>query len=385
MKKFEKDGVKFTSFASVMEEGLQDQAFEIAGKLKNAHVALMPDAHIGFPAPIGLTVMFNEVAPENRYDIVELVGNDIGCGVLGTIIAFSHELTEFELEKFYEYIEQTIPILTNKYGDTQGTLGGGNHFIELGKINDSNNYLLTVHTGSRAEGANVYKRFGKKRNTPRESPLRTELIEVLKKVGLEKEIEGLVDKADFSADTLMSDDAFSQYLYEAKKAVSWACANRHEITDLLINFLESVLGGEYCSQIENVHNYFEDNILRKGAIKNAENKLLLTPLSMKEGVLVSLGMMTWEGNQSAMHGAGRILSRKLARQALSVEKFKDDMEGIVSRPSEELLDEAPDAYKTKEMILKDLYPICVPMFVARPVLNFKGTERTTLLNNKNKA
>lgn len=183
-----KDGVTFTSFATEMEQGLKEQAFDIASKFSDAIVALMPDAHVGTPAPIGLTINFHDIKPEERFDVVELVGNDIGCGVMSCGLKIDHKLNTEELEKIYTLMEKEIGIFTRpdmKVHDTFGTLGSGNHFIEIGQVDDKGTYLITVHSGSRAKGAEVYKKYSKKHTTLLDNSLQNELIDVMKRANLD--------------------------------------------------------------------------------------------------------------------------------------------------------------------------------------------------------
>lgn len=389
MKTYENDkGVKFTSFATEMEPGLVEQTFEIAGRFSDAKVVLMPDAHVGTPAPIGLTIDFNSIKPTERFDIVELVGNDIGCGVTSFGLKFKRKLTTKEIESIYDFIEKNIPVFSHvdDYGkkDTYATLGSGNHFIELGEINDFGAYLLTVHSGSRARGAEVHKKYCKVSESPQKNVIKNEFIDILKRANLQSRIQELLDDADFeSIGNAMDDSVWQDYIDEMRRAVSWAHNSRLDMLSVIAGYIsDNILEFETFLEVNNTHNFFETQrydidggVLRKGAIPQKDDGFLLTPLSMKEGIIVSLPMGGYENNYSAMHGAGRSLSRKLARQSISMDKFKDDMEGIVAHPREEILDEAPDAYKTKETILSDSSELCMPLFVAKPVMNFKGADR----------
>lgn len=380
------EGTIFTSFATDMEQGLKEQAFNIASKFAYADTVLMPDAHVGTPAPIGLTINFQDIKPEERFDIVELVGNDIGCGVMSFGIKIDHKLTEVELEKIYTLISQQIGIFTRpdqEVHDTFGTLGSGNHFIEIGEIDEKGTYLVTVHSGSRAKGAEVYKKYSKKHTTLLDNKLQEELIDVMTRANLEPMIQDALSNSNFKqVKNAMPDDMWRAYLRNMHDAVIWARGSRNDMMfEVLTIFEEIGIDVHIFLEVNNTHNYFDTvlsyiggGILRKGAINQEEDNFLLTPLSMKEGVLVSLPMPSEANNHSAMHGAGRALSRKLARETISMAKFKEDMSGVVSHPREEILDEAPDAYKSLDTILGDSEDICHPLFVAKPVLNFKGED-----------
>ncbi|ABG21652.1 tRNA splicing ligase (endogenous virus) [Lactococcus phage KSY1] len=380
-----KDGITITSFATEMEQGLKEQAFDIASKFSDAQVALMPDAHVGTPAPIGLTINFHDIKPEERFNIVELVGNDIGCGVMSYGLKIDHKLTTEELEKIYSLISQEIGIFTRPYmevHDTFGTLGSGNHFIEIGQVDDKGTYLITVHSGSRSKGAEVYKKYSKKHTTLLDNSLQNELIDVMKRANLDSMIQAALTNANFKViKNDMTDKMWDYYLKDMRDAVNWARGSRNDMMNKVLDILVDLnIKFDVFLEVNNTHNYFDRDstynagILRKGAINQHEDNLILTPLSMKEGVLVSLPMPSFNNNYSAMHGAGRALSRKLARETVTMSKFKEDMEGIVAHPREEILDEAPDAYKTAATILNDSEEICYPLFIAKPVLNFKGAD-----------
>ena len=399
MKQYTNDkGVTFSSYASDMNEELINQTYDIAGRFSDAKVVLMPDAHVGNPAPIGLTIKFNDIKPSERYDVVELVGNDIGCGVSSVGIQLSRTLTTEELETIYQYIEKNVPIFRDETTvsecKTYGTLGSGNHFIELGNIDNQGKYLLTVHSGSRAEGARVYNKYKKSSSNYQSEKLKKELIDVLKRSHLEGKIQELVTSSEFKSTTeCMSEDEWEDYLLEMRKAVTWAGGSRHTMITKCLDGIDEVLNCKVFLEVNNMHNFLEIDsyskrrgTLRKGAIPQKGDKFLLTPLSMKEGVLVSLPIPSEENNDSAMHGAGRSLSRKLARETISMSKFKDDMDGIVAHPREEILDEAPDAYKTLDTIVNDSSTMCMPLFIAKPVLNFKGSDNayTKYMKGKDK-
>lgn len=398
MKKYtNEEGKTFTSFATDMPQDLIDQTFEVVDKFTDADVVLMPDAHLGNPAPIGLTVSFKEVKPEERFDVVEYVGNDIGCGVMSYGLKIDHKLTTEELEKIYSLISQEIGIFTRPYievHDTFGTLGSGNHFIEIGQVDDKGTYLITVHSGSRAKGAEVYKKYSKKHTTLLDNSLQNELIDVMKRANLDSMIQAAITNANFKVvKNVMTDKMWDHYFKDMYDAVRWARRSRKDMMNKVLDILVDLnIKFDVFLEVNNTHNYFcrdstyNAGILRKGAINQHEDNLILTPLSMKEGVLVSLPMPSFNNNYSAMHGAGRTLSRKLARETISMTKFKEDMDGIVAHPRESIIDEAPDAYKTKETILTDSSDICLPLFVAKPVLNFKGSDNayTKYMKDKDK-
>jgi len=337
------------------------------------YIAIMPDCHSGKGAVIGFTMKIN------GYVIPNIIGVDIGCGMLSA--RFNESL--IDVEKFDLFIKENIPSGFNINKDSQkgnidqevdiknvckkikidsekalkaiGSLGGGNHFIEAGY--DSKNKLwVTIHSGSRNFGlriANYYQQKAK---------------ENLKKYFIKNQYKDLEFMLSESADC-------KNYLEDLFVAQRFASLNRAEIMRRIISFIGTDPEGE----IESIHNFIgEDMIIRKGATPAHEGQKVIIPFNMRDGIAVCIGKGSAKYNYSAPHGAGRILSRVQARQQLSIDEFKKQMSeaGIYTTTATvETLDEAPGAYKDKKIILENIKETVDIVEMIKPIYNFKaGSE-----------
>jgi len=345
----------------------------------NTYIAIMPDTHAGAGAVIGYTAKMNE------YVIPNVVGVDIGCGVL----AYPLEVTDIDFKKFDQFIKKNVPSgfnirstdekmvigkkprdffrtaddvldLAGKTGQERekvigsiGTLGGGNHFIEIDKTDDGKFWLL-IHSGSRNFGLRVANHYQGKAK---------ELLKTMF-VGADayKNLEYL--PVGFGAE---------EYLEAMRIAQDYARLNRGVMAQVIMHFFgESAWNNE---AIETVHNYinFEDKIIRKGAVSAHEGERLVIPFNMRDGVIVCKGKGNKKWNYSAPHGAGRILSRRKAKETLSMDEFKSSMEGIyTTTATENTIDESPMAYKDKDVIIEAIQETVEIEFFMKPVYNFKA-------------
>lgn len=345
-------------------EDLLNQPFS-----ENSNPRFMPDYHAGLGSVIGTTMLVrDEICPN-------LVGVDIGCGIRTEIFKVKEDI---DFEKLDRYIRKNIPsgfkvhrderkmdyldrlFMKNYLKDPSrlkrsiGSLGGGNHYIEIGKDEELEEYVLTVHSGSRNLGLQVAEYYQKR------------AVELSKKKD-SKPAKGL--------ETLMKEDIeFDHYLQDMSICVEFARKNRREMTEVLFDFLK----GERIEGFETIHNYIEiredgSNILRKGAVSAYKGQHLTIPMNMRDGVLIAEGLGNKEWNYSAPHGAGRIMSRGQARQELSMKDYKEAMEGIFTTSiSEKTLDEAPEAYKPMEDILFQIGETVKIIRHIRPIYNFKS-------------
>lgn len=374
----------WVSYCSDMDEKLLNQVNGIVDSMPETGVVMMPDAHYGTPTPVGLTVSFYSRELELRYakNIIDIVGNDIGCGVLAVrfFTKDGEDIPQDKLEELYNYINETIMIDVNNLTPLDksfGTLGQGNHFIELGR-DGKGSYMLTVHSGSRGRGARVYRKYKNLNNTNEYKAKVKTLVETMKSLHLHQEINDVIKAIPSSAKggQSLSEQQFDAYLDEMDKAVEWAKNSRALMSGLIMSYIyDNVTSYTVEERIENIHNYYdiEHKIVRKGAI-NGRDYTIVTPLSMKEGIFVSLADPNHQNNYSAMHGAGRVFSRKDARNYGSVTDLKLEMAGIISHPRESILDEAPWGYKKWGDIKYDVKEIASPILHYRPVLNFKGSD-----------
>ena len=264
-----------------------------------------------------------------------------------------------------------------------GTLGGGNHFIEVDKDEEGNLYLV-VHSGSRHIGGEVatyYQNEAKKYHSFG-GYSEQEFIEKLKAEGREKEIEKELKlrKAEQEKETedsfeglYLEGKLFDAYIHDMRIMQHFADLNRRAITDDIL----SALGLHEVDRFTTVHNYIdmEHMILRKGAVSAQKGEKLLIPLNMRDGSLICIGKGNASWNCSAPHGAGRLLGRKKAKATLDIEEFRAQMEGIYSTTvSENTLDESPMAYKRLEDIVDNVKPTVKIVKRILPVYNFKSDE-----------
>ncbi len=352
-----------------------------------SNIAIMPDTHAGKGSVIGFTMPVGERICPN------IIGVDIGCGMLA--INIGSRLKQ-ELQYIDKTIRRMIPLGFNVHNDSGdyseykdlsekvntnytrvcnsvGTLGGGNHFIEIG-IDDEKNYWLVVHTGSRNLGKQVCDYWQKKAIEKTEAIRKEEIKNILKKtsdVDKQNALNELKTRTPFTRELAFLDEDDSKlYLKDMKKAQQYAVLNREEIVKLILKKLE------YGSQenIESIHNFinFEDNIIRKGAISSYSDEKMIIPFNMRDGILICKGKSNSDWNYSAPHGAGRVLSRGDAKRKLSIDEFKNQMKDVYSSSVNiNTLDEAPNAYKDSKIIEDAIEPTAEIINRIKPVLNIK--------------
>lgn len=366
--------------------------------MEGAKVRIMPDYHAGKGCVIGTTIALN-----NRV-VPNLVGVDVGCGVFVAEI----EETAVDFDQLDRTIRQFVPAgndiheeasnirsteqfandlfvangLHNDYTNRSlGTLGGGNHFIELAKDEEGKHYLL-IHTGSRYVGSKIANWH---QNRAYESLRRidlTEKIEELKAAGRYQEIQRMIteykDENPIISKELayLEGDLFADYIADMKLAQQFA----HENRQMIARIIGEKMKWEYGLQFDSVHNYIDIDsmILRKGAVRAGAGEQLVIPMNMRDGSLICIGKGSAAWNESAPHGAGRIFSRSAAMKNLSMEDFKQTMHGIwTTSVSEETLDEAPMAYKPMQEIMDQIGETVEIQKRIIPVYNFKASDKWT--------
>ena len=271
-----------------------------------------------------------------------------------------------------------------------GTLGGGNHFIEIDKDSEDNLYLV-IHTGSRNLGKQVaeyyqdlgYERIKAKLNDDKYEVEKKILIEKLKAAGQEKligsELEKMRQKRCNDKPSIPYELAyvegqdFEDYIEDMKKVQMYAADNRAEIARLILKHAKLT----EVERFETIHNYIDtDNmILRKGAVSAQSGEKLLIPINMRDGSLICIGKGNPDWNYSAPHGSGRLMSRSEAKQSLTVSEFKKTMKeaGIYSTSvGKDTLDESPMAYKPMEEIINNIKDTVDIIEVIKPIYNFKA-------------
>lgn len=358
----------------------------------------MPDVHAGAGCTIGTTMTITDRIVPN------LVGVDIGCGMNTVRIKEKH----IELQKLDKLIYEKIPSgfnireKTHRYFDqinledlycykqinparaekSLGTLGGGNHFIEADQDNDGNIYIV-VHSGSRhlgLEAADYYQEEGYRALNGSSKKDIDELITELKQQGREKEIQKSIAARKKEQNTsipkqlaYVSGDLFEQYIHDMKIIQKYADLNRQAMMDEILKGMK--LHADW--QFTTVHNYVDTEamILRKGAVSARKGEKLLIPINMRDGSLICTGRGNDDWNQSAPHGAGRLMSRSAARQSFTVSEFKKQMKDIYTTSvNKDTLDECPMAYKGMEDIIGNIGDTAVVDQIIKPIYNFKSSS-----------
>ncbi len=368
---------------------------------KKSKVRIMPDVHAGKGCVIGFTgALGNKVIPN-------IVGVDIGCGIfcanLGNI--------DIDLKKLDAFIKENIPsgmnVNKNKVADfdlTQlycykklkrhqwiensvGSLGGGNHFIEIDIAPDKEKYLV-IHSGSRNLGAQVANYYQNLANQICNHDLlnyqsqRDIVLKTYKELGKEKEIQTTLKtlKKEFQKSknkipyelTYLEGKERDDYLHDMRLCQEFAILNRFTIAKTIANYM----GFDINNYFESVHNYisFEDNIVRKGAIRAKKGERVIIPINMRDGCLLGLGKGNQDWNNSAPHGAGRVMSRTKAMQTIDLEDYKKTMQNVYTTSvTENTKDEAPFVYKSLEEIKEHIIPTVEVTKIIKPIYNFKAS------------
>ena len=368
-----------TAYVDIIEEQCLSQLYRICKQkiFKDTMIKIMPDTHAGKGSVVGFTCAHLE------YVIPNIVGSDIGCGMevteLGNI--------DIDFQKLDEFITENIPfsVNINKTADKDvprewkktllplsnkinydirkalkalGSLGGGNHFIEINEGKDGKRYLV-IHSGSRKLGnetALYYQRKAEKYcKEMREQTDKDSIYHLPKELSF---LEG---------------EAASEYLEAMKLVQKYADLNRKIMSRKIAEFLN--LEYKILEKFSSVHNYydFDDKVIRKGAIAAREGEKLIIPINMRDGSILAVGKNNEDWNYSAPHGAGRLMSRGQAKGKITLEEFQKSMAGIyTSSVKNSTVDEAPMAYKPIESILKYLDESVEVLEIIRPLYNFKA-------------
>lgn len=377
---------------------LMDQEF-----VKDCKVRMMPDIHAGAGCVIGTTMEVHDKVCPN------MVGVDIGCGMLTVCL----EKIDLDLVKLDNIIHEKIPagfnkrdtiheefkntnlenLICKKHVDIDnaalslGTLGGGNHFIEIDKDDEDNLYLV-IHTGSRHLGLEVAKYYQRLAEEYVEDSYKMDyaymskyIVHELRNAGEHSKIESELKKLKDSLVKPPKELSYLQglqledYIHDMKIVQEYATLNRMVIADIILQ----EMGLDWSHYFETIHNYIdavEDSvILRKGAVSAKDGELLLIPMNMRDGSLICGGKGNPDWNYSAPHGAGRLMSRSEAKKKVSVGEFTKSMEGVYTTSvNEDTLDECPMAYKPMDSIVLNIGDTVDILKVIKPVYNFKAGE-----------
>lgn len=392
-------------FAKNIEPEALRQIHELVDNpaFSDSKVRIMPDVHAGKGCVIGFTADLGDKVIPN------IVGVDIGCGML------TCELGNIDID--YEKLDSAIrnhvpagrsvndkeisfPLIEELYCKERlrnvdrikhsiGSLGGGNHFIEIDEGSKGEKYMV-IHTGSRNLGKQVAEIYQQMAIDDMQGAGKLEieskkLIELYKATGRKSEIEkGLSDlKRKIHSENpkvpkelcYLTGEHRRMYLNDMRICQFFAMVNRVEIAAVIYENM----GWRYLlgTSFHTVHNYIDhdSNIVRKGAISAKEGEKLLIPINMRDGCIIGVGKSNDEWNQSAPHGAGRIMSRSKAKESVSLEEFQESMKGIHSTSvCRSTIDESPMAYKSMGEIINSTVDTIDIFDIIKPVYNFKASE-----------
>ena len=360
---------------------------------KGTKIRIMPDTHAGAGCTIGTTMTITDKIVPN------LVGVDIGCGMEVAVIDKNKAEVNFdqldevirkhipsgfstrESSQFHPYSKRVdfrnvvAPFNLKRAKSSVGTLGGGNHFVELNEMDDK--IVLVIHSGSRNLGKQIAEHY---QNLAYNELLslhqeRQGLIDELKAAGRESEIEETLKalKRPYVKKDLayLQGKSFEHYMNDMKIAQHYALLNRKAMVEEITSRMRWNISESFTT----IHNYIdmEQMILRKGAISARKDEKVIIPMNMRDGSIIAIGKGNKDWNESAPHGAGRLMSRTKAKELVSLEQFKDVMKDVwTTSVNESTLDESPMAYKPMEDIVKHTDDTIEIVQVIKPLYNFKA-------------
>lgn len=359
--------------------------------ISDSKIRIMPDTHAGTGCVIGTTMTIKDKIVPN------LVGVDIGCGMYAVQLRES----EINLEKLDSVINTYIPsgfsihdrpiinfdvnkiialINIDRTKKSLGTLGGGNHFIEIDRDRNDNLWLV-IHTGSRHLGVEVCKYYQDLAwNKIKTEGIKEKIdytIAKLKSEGKERDIENTIKILKMQAGPIPKDlcyvekQDFENYIHDMKIVQEYAKTNRKIIAKIIMDNM----GWNAIDTFDTIHNYIdtENMILRKGSISAQKGEKVIIPMNMRDGSLICVGKGNEDWNYSAPHGAGRLMSRNQARELVSLKEFEKSMDGIYSSSvTESTIDEAPMVYKSMNEIKENIKDTVDIIDTIKPIYNFKA-------------
>ena len=385
-------------YAKIIEEEAIEQIKRMCDYefTEGSKIRIMPDVHAGKGCTIGTTMTIQDKAVPN------IVGVDIGCGMY-TVNLGNEPIDMEKLDEVAHYVPSGMNVWqgrqerfdltqlscyrnlrdTKRLERSLGTLGGGNHFIEVDRAADGTNYLV-IHTGSRNLGkqvAELYQQLAIDLNKGKETYFaqRDAIIQEYKATGRRKEIQTALKAISWNMrESTIPEDLcflygiyFENYLADVKICQQFARRNREKIAEILM----ARAGLTGTERFHTIHNYIDTDemILRKGAIAAHQGEKVLIPINMRDGSVLAVGKGNPEWNYSAPHGAGRIMSRKKAMKTLNLDEYKKEMKGVYTTSvNEATLDEAPMAYKSLADIIDVIQDSVKVIDVMKPIYNFKA-------------
>ena len=389
-------------YAKVVEEEAIEQIRRMCDypMTEGSKIRIMPDVHSGKGCTIGTTMTITDKAVPN------VVGVDIGCGMY-TVDLGKGDIDLMLLDATAHFIPSGMNVWegrqerfdltglkcfrelkdTRRLERSLGTLGGGNHFIEVDVSSDGTKYLV-IHSGSRNLGKQVAEYYQKlainlNRGYGDYLERRDEIIRTYKEQGRQEEIQEALKQLHwkvFGGETSIPEDLcyltgkyLEDYLHDVEICQAFAKRSRELMAEILCERAGLVAGESFHT----IHNYIdtEEMILRKGSIAAHKGEKVLIPINMRDGSVIAIGKGNPEWNYSAPHGAGRLMSRTKAKETLSMEEYKEAMKDVFTTSvNESTLDEAPMAYKSLEDIIDVIAESVDVVEVIKPVYNFKASE-----------
>lgn len=389
-------------YATVIEEEAKEQIrrmcdYELAA---DSEIRIMPDVHAGKGCTIGTTMTVKDKVCPN------IVGVDIGCGMY-TVKLADQKLNFEKIDEVCHYIPSGKHVWegrmerfdlmelrcfrslkdSKRLERSLGTLGGGNHFIEMDQANDGTYYLI-IHSGSRNLGkqvAEIYQQLAVDLHMGKEAYFkqREEIIRIYKQEGRRAEIQTVLKELqknyklkelDVPEDLCWLYGTFLEdYLHDVEICQKFACRNREKMAEIILERT----GMTAAESFHTIHNYIDtkEMILRKGAIAAHAGEKVLIPINMRDGSVIAWGKGNPDWNYSAPHGAGRLMSRAKAKETIHLEDYEEAMKGIYTTSvNESTLDEAPMAYKSLEQIIEDIRDSVEIIDIMKPVYNFKASD-----------
>ena len=387
-------------FTNIVDNESISQVIELLNQpyISGSRVRMMPDIHAGAGCTIGTTMTISDKICPN------LVGVDIGCGMYAVNLG----QVDIDMEQM-DAAAHFIPSGTNVWESRKehfdllelrcyrelkdskrlerslGTLGGGNHFIEIDQSADGTKFLV-IHSGSRNLGKQVaeyYQRLAIDLNKGKEEYFakRDALIAEYKATGRRTEIQAALKELRWNAHETMLPESLcfvygqylEDYLHDVKICQRFACRSRELMAEIILQRL----GLETVEAFHTIHNYIDTDemILRKGAIAAHKGEKVLIPINMRDGSLICTGKGNEDWNFSAPHGAGRLMSRREAKETFTVSEFKKQMNGIYTTSvGQSTLDECPMAYKSMNDIINNISPTVSIDSIIKPIYNFKAGD-----------
>ncbi|QDQ06493.1 RtcB family protein [Bacillus sp. BD59S] len=381
-------------FTNNVDETATGQIIDLCNQefVKDSKIRIMPDTHAGAGCTIGTTMTIQDKIVPN------LVGVDIGCGMEVVVIDKKKEEINFDyldetirkfvpsgfcirdkehrFSKMIDFDGVRAPFTLQRAQKSIGTLGGGNHFIELNE-DDKGNVYIVIHSGSRNLGkqiAEYYQNFAYEQLIDVTS-MKDEIIKRLTEEGRAKEIQETlreIQKPKIRKElAYLEGQGFKDYMNDMNIAQKYAEVNRKAMIDEIV----AKMDWKVTDQFTTIHNYIdiENMILRKGAISAQKDERVIIPINMRDGSIIAFGKGNPDWNYSGPHGAGRIMSRKKAKESLSLEEFQSTMTEVwTTSVVESTIDEAPMVYKPMDEIIENTKETIDIKHIIKPLYNFKA-------------